>query len=238
MTDVRARRLGRGRASIVARMALHHWAAYGEGRVDLHYGFNTDTARKLQMLVVPGVRALEPVSTWTRARLPRRWPFRRGGLTAERVARFDEEWDALAARVLPAYGVASRRDASYLNWRYRADSAREYIPIAVRHRGTLVGGAVFRAAGDTLQWGDALFDPQYPDAVRSALEHAQRASSCRQISSWFSARPQWWARVLEQLGFRHEPEPRGLTVVYAPFTAAAERAMPAWHYSWGDSDLF
>ncbi len=240
MTAPDARRLGRGTASLVGRMARHFWAAYGEGRVDAHYGFNTDTARALQLRVVPGVRALEDVRVWTCGDPPVRLAREESDddLRVERVSRFDAGWDAFAARVGPAYGLLTRRDAAYLNWRHAARPDRDDVRLAVRADGRIVGLGVFQLRADETRWGDALFDPREPRAAAAMLMHLRSLDAAMPIRAWFSPRPAWWTRQLDGLGFRPAPEPHGLTLVFAPFTAIAERSLPEWYYTWGDSDLF
>jgi hypothetical protein len=245
MTDRRARRLGHGGATLVRRLAQHFWAAYGEGRVDFHYGFNTDTARTLQRRVVPGVRALEDVSVWTAddarwqlGAAPGATPALTDSLRAERVSRFDAEWDAFAQEVRGAYGLLARRDASSLNWRYATRPGSQDLLIIVRSRERIVGGAVFQLRDGETRWGDALFDPRHPAAVAVALDHLRALGAPSRIRAWFPARPAWWTRILQDLGFHQEREPHGLTLMYAPFTPSAERLLADLYYTWGDSDLF
>lgn len=241
MTDRSARRLGHGGASLVRRMAQHFWAAYGEGRVDFHYGFNTDTARELQKRVVPGVRVLEDVGSWvSEGTLSQFGEKARDGrnLRAERVTRFTDEWNAFVQRVRSAYGTLVRRDATYLNWRYADRPMSDDVLVLVRERDQIVGGAVFRIKPDETHWGDALFDPRQPAAPALALDLLRSLSAHPRMRAWFPARPDWWVRILSDLGFRQEREPHGLSVVYVPFTPAAERLVPDLYYSWGDSDLF
>jgi hypothetical protein len=237
MTAPLTRRLGHGSSSVVSRMAQHFWAAYGEGRADIHYGFNTGTARDLQRRVVPGVRALEAVQTWTADLHALAQPTTEA-LTVERIAGFDDEWDAFVDRVAAQYGLLACRDARSLNWRYFAEPGVDSIAVLIRASGRIVGGSVFRVAGAETRWGDALFDRDAPAAPARALSFLRALEMPPRLHGWFAPRPDWWARTLEGLGFRSEAEPRGLTLVYAPFTPDGERLMPELYYSWGDSDLF
>jgi len=236
MVDPSARRLGHGRASIVARMATHFWAAYGEGCADFHYGFNTGTARALQQRVVPGVRALEAVTLWV-------GDVTRGtddghGLRAARVARFDSEWDGFAARASDAYDLLTARSSAYLNWRYADSPSSDNVLVTVRDADRIVGGAVFRVRDGETQWGDALFDRQVPAAAPAALAFMHGIGAPPRTRAWFSPRPEWWVAILDRLGCQPQPEPHGLTLVYAPFGEQAALLVPGWYYTWGDSDLF
>jgi hypothetical protein len=242
MTDRRVRRLGHGGSSMVRRMAQHFWAAYGEGRVDFHYGFNTGTARELQKRVVPGVRVLEDVGMWVSddpaAGAAVAAASATAGWRVERVSRFDDQWDVFAARTTAAYGLCNRRDAAWINWRYASRPGSEDVLIIVRAHGQIAGGAVFQWHPDETRWGDALFDPQQPDAPAVALAYLRSIGAAARVRAWFPTRPDWWVNTLARLGFRQEREPHGLSLVYVPFTTEAERLMPALYYSWGDSDLF
>jgi hypothetical protein len=237
MTAPRARRLGRGASSILGRMAAHYWATYGEGRVDFHYGCNADTARDLQLRIVPDVRILEPLQTWTAGAISAVRPGA-PALSVERIAAFDAEWDAFVDRIAGQYPLMSSRAARVMNWRYAAQPGAESMALIVRDSGRIVGGSVFRAVGDETRWGDALFDLDQPAGVAAILAFVRSRDVPRRIHGWFSARPERWARLLETAGFRSVDEPRRLTLVYSPFTAAAERLAPGMFYSWGDSDLF
>lgn len=241
MTDRAARRLAHGGATLVSRLAQHFWAAYGEGHADFHYGFNTGTARALQQRVVPGVRALEEVGVWVAddIRRPPADPHD-ASLHVERVSRFDDAWDTFATQARTAYGLLARRDAASLNWRYatRPGSTDLLLVVRERARDRIVGGGVFRVQADETWWGDALFDPTRPAAIGLTLTHLRVLGAPSRIRAWFPARPDWWVRMLVDLGFRQEPEPHGLTLVYAPFTSEAERRLPDLYYTWGDSDLF
>jgi hypothetical protein len=245
MTDPAARRLGHGGVTLVRRLAQHFWAAYGEGQADFHYGFNTSSARALQLRVVPGVRVLEPVSMWvadhvvndaspvaSAAHAPR------GDLRAERVSRLDAAWDAFAPRARRAYGLLASRDAASWNWRYADRPGRDDAIVIVRRGDRIVGGAVFQVLADETRWGDALFTPEEPAAAGVALAFVRALGAPARVRAWFSARPAWWVRILADLGFRQQPEPNDLSLVYAPFTPIAARLMPELYYTWGDSDLF
>lgn len=254
MTAPVARRLGRGANAVLARVARHFWACFGERQAAVHYGFNTATARAFSLRFVPGVRRFEDVQVWgctwpvaqprsgLRARLAR-WR----DLRVERVTRFGAEWDAFYRRVAPAYGVLARRDAQRLAWRYGARPGHEYQVFAARRGRRLQGWAVLRQQRDTtgaiqLEWGDVLVDPAVPGVTAALLEAAAFATlgSAGQVSiaGWFPARPAWWVAELRALGFEPAAHAQGLALVGALFEPAFE---PYWlraYYTQGDSDLF
>jgi hypothetical protein len=236
MTAPLARRLGRGSSSILGRMAAHYWATYGEGWADFHYGFNTDTARDLQLRIVPDVRVIEPVLTWTAdaSTFVEAVP----GVSVARITAFDAEWDAFVDRVANQYPLMASRESRFMNWRYLAQPRTESIAVIARDSIRIIGGGVFRVMGDETRWGDALFDLEQPSAVPAMLAFLRTLGTPQRCRGWFPARPVRWAHALEQAGFQPVNESRGLTLVYSPFTGAAERLVPGLFYSWGDSDLF
>ena len=75
----------------------------------------------------------------------RRWPRPPRGVELTPFAgAFGEEFTALDRRLVPR-GIASRRSAEDLNWRYRADPLHRYEVIAARRSGELLGFAVHTA---------------------------------------------------------------------------------------------
>jgi hypothetical protein len=237
MTAASARRLGRGSSSVLARMAAHYWATYGKGQADFHYGFNTDTARDLQLRIVPDVRVVAQVLTWTLDASASPGPAT-PSMSVERVTRFTAEWDAFVDRIAHQYPLMATRESRVMNWRYLSQPGTESIAVIVRDAGRIVGGSVFRAAGEDMRWGDALFDLEQPSGLGALFAVLRTFDVPRRIHGWFSAGPERWARMIEHHGFQSAIEPRGLTLVYSPFTVAAERLVPTAYYSWGDSDLF
>jgi hypothetical protein len=88
---------------------------------------------------------------------------------------FGEEFTALDRRLVPA-GIASRRSADDLNWRYRADPLHRYEVITARRGGELLGFTVFTAAGGDAQVVDLFGDVD--DLAVSLLDAvAQRAAA-------------------------------------------------------------
>ena len=79
----------------------------------------------------------------------------------------------------PAYRFLVRRDARYLRWRYLECPDVPYFVVAIRKWRRLVGWSVFRVRDERLAWGDALFDPRYPDAVEVLLRHVVPSLSGR-----------------------------------------------------------
>lgn len=246
MTLPAVRSVGRGPTSLLARTARHFYARYCEGRVAFNYGFNTGNIQRFSMSFV-GARRLEDLP-YHRLALPAPRLAVASGLLARfagwresRVDEFDERWDALFARIAPAYGMLIERDATYLDWRYRRCPGTDYFIAACERRGRLAGWAVFRRREERVQWVDALIDPAQPQAIARLLAFALAAPEnrgVRAVEAWISARPAWWRPLFTELGFVAEPEPNALGMVFVPFAIDPEDEMRrSLFYMMGDSDL-
>jgi hypothetical protein len=103
---------------------------------------------------------------------------------------------------------------------------------------------VVRADGDRLLLGDALFDPEHPDAVSAWLRAASGGedgggAAERRIEGWFSRHPSWWCERLTAIGFTASPQPQGLGMVFVPFLECPQQELESSYYlTMGDSDLF
>ena len=241
MTDVAVRHLGRGPTSILGRTALDFYARFCENQIAFNYGFNVGNIQKISLRFLRS-DVVEPV-TYRVAAVPRplgRLERMARGYQLELVRDPSGEWDDLFARVAPRYRFLVRRDARYVRWRYLQCPDTEYIVVAVRKWRHLVGWIVFRIREDRLTWGDALFDPEFPDAVEVTLRHVAPAYPVASIEAWFPPRPLWFDRILLELGFETRPEPQALSVMCVPFTWAGvvPRMRQDLYYAWGDSDVF
>ena len=247
MTDPAFRHLGRGPTSLLGRTVRHYYARFCEGHVAFNYGFNTGNIQRFSMSFV-GARRLEslPFHVLDLAARPLAQPnpFRSwlAGYRVERITRFDARWDAFFHRVSGDYGFLIERDARYLDWRYASCPDTEYFLYAVFRRHELMGWSVFRYKGERLLWGDALFDPRHPGAIRQLLARVLAAPEHRQaktVEAWITSRPAWWRREIEALGFESRSEPEDLGFVFVPFGEDPEEDFRGQlYYMMGDSDLF
>jgi len=66
------------------------------------------------------------------------------------------------------------------------------------------------------------------------------AAPIDRIEGWFSAKPDWWGRALDALGFEKRPEPQALGMIYKPFVDPdpMKRLGDSLYYTMGDGDLF
>jgi hypothetical protein len=245
MTDQSVRHVGRGPSAILGRTAGHFYDHFCRGRVGFNYGFTTGTHRKFTVRFlssdivepVPYVRRelrgdpLAPLS---------RLEKRAKGYSLELVDRTGDEWDAFFRRVAPAYGMLVRRGSDWVRWRYLESPDIDYVVVAVRKWGLLAGWSAFRLRGESLLWGDALFDPHWPDAPAILLRHMAAVYPVTRIEAWFPPRPSWFASVLGELRFVSAPEPQDLALMCVPFTIpdATRRMRESLYYTMGDSDLF
>lgn len=241
MTDAAVRHVGRGPTSILGRTALHFYETFCEGKIAFNYGFNVANIQRFSLKFLRSDR-VEPVTYRVRAPLPpisrvARWS---RGWQLELVTEAGAELDDFFARVAPAYRFLVRRDAAYLRWRYLERPDVRYAVVAIRKWRRLIGWIVFRLRDGRFSWGDALFDPRYPDAVEIMLRHVVPSYPVSEIEAWFPPRPAWFDDVLMRLGFEVRPEPQDLSLMCVPWTMAdATDAMrERLYYAMGDSDLF
>jgi hypothetical protein len=245
MTDVSVRHIGRGPTSILGRTALHFYENFCEERVAFNYGFNVANIQRFSLRFLRSDR-VEPVTYRVRdlkedpmERIPRAERWLRGyGL--ELLTEAGTELDELFDRAAASYRFAVARNAAYVRWRYLDCPDIRYFVVAVRRWNRLVGWVAFRVRKNRFVWGDAFFDPAYPDAVEVALRHLVPSYPVDMIEGWFPPRPQWFDAILTSLRFETRPEPQDLSVMCVPFAwpDVVSRMRDDLYYTFGDSDLF
>ncbi|HEX6640774.1 MAG TPA: hypothetical protein VF215_06655 [Thermoanaerobaculia bacterium] len=241
MTDASVRHIGKGPSSVLGRTALHFYEHFCEGRVAFNYGFNVDNIQKFSLRFLRSDR-VEHV-TYRVAPVPppiaraERWL---RGYSFQLVRDTNAEFDEFFDRVAGAYRFCVTRNAAYLRWRYLERPDVPYNLIVVRKWRRMVGWIVFRIIDERFSWGDALFDPEFPDAVEVALRHVVPSQPVKSIEAWFPPRPRWFDSALVALGFETRPQPQDLSLMCVPFTLgrATDRMREDLYYTWGDSDLF
>jgi hypothetical protein len=241
MTDVAIRHLGRGPSSVLGRTALDFYARFAENRVAFNFGFNVANIQKFSLRFLRSDR-VEPVTYRVSEPLPRIARFDRWlrGYSLELVRDPGREWDDLFSRVSGAYRFLVRRDAAYVRWRYLQCPDVPYHVVAVRKWRRLVGWIAFRLRDDRFLWGDALFHPEFPEAVEVALRHVVPSYPVRLIEAWFPPRPPFFDAILTSLGFETKPEPQNLSLMCVPFVwkTVVDHMRSDLYYTWGDGDLF
>lgn len=241
MSDLSVRHVGRGPTSVFARTAKRFYELFCDDQIAFNYGVSAATSRAFGNRFL-GVQTVEPVMYRVRRNVKRISRLRRwfAGYHLELVREAGAGYDDFFRRVAPAYHFLVLRDATYIRWRYLQYTAPGYFVVAIRKRGRLVGWSAFRVEGDKLLWGDALFDPEHPDAIEVLLRHVAPSYPVSRIECWFPPRPSWFHAALNGLGFDVQPEPRDLALGCAPFAFrdVVDVMRSSLYYAMGDSDLF
>jgi hypothetical protein len=164
-------------------------------------------------------------------------------LEVRAVARFDAATDALFDMLKPTMGLALRRDARYLNWRYAARPDHRYVLLECRERGsgTLRGVAVHTVGNFVrphttflVDWLARADDRDATVALLAAIEaSAQRDRTGLIVSVWNHIDPRFL--VLQELGYRVRGTPYFL--VLATFKYDTIYYRDHWYFTMGDSDL-
>jgi len=245
------RGIGQGHTSLLARAVRHFHRLYCEGQIPFFYGFNTDKIQRFGKMFLR-YYSVAPVYEWiledealqTLIKKPA-WQNLRRGYTVtcgEPVAKWA---DQVFAKAKEYYGWLVVRDQQYLQWRYQAHPEHTYYFFVVRHWGQVVGWWLGRVEGKTLLIGDALFCQQSIDAPRAALKAGlaffnKKSIKINEVRGWFSQTPQWWNKVLDELGFYSQRQWQNLDFCVTSFTneLEPEKIGDNFYFTQGDSDLF
>jgi hypothetical protein len=127
----------------------------------------------------------------------------------ERFTEFDERVAELWKRCAIAWGACVRRDAAFLNWRFRDHPLARYEMLGVRDSdGELAGYAVARRADWPTKGGYVIADwlvrpdaPEVAELLIRALEGEARRRSAPGLVALF---PEWspWFDFFQRSGFR------------------------------------
>ena len=105
------------------------------------------------------------------------------------IGRFGASVDSLWEAVAPTFDFAVKRQAEFLNWRYRDPRAGDSTVLGTFDGDRLTGYAVFKRAGDWANVLDLVTDPDYPDvgaALLNAGWEAMREAGSRGLSCWLA----------------------------------------------------
>jgi GNAT superfamily N-acetyltransferase len=165
------------------------------------------------------------------------------GLAWETPEEIGPEFDALWERASPRLGLAARRDAAYLEWRFRRYPQDVFDVFAVRRGGELAGWAVTtlgRRGGKLVGFlADALWADD--EALAFALAFATYELEARgaDVVECLASHPAV-GRTLRRMGFwRRSTRTRLLYKANRPEAEAAladARRLERWHVTYADSD--
>lgn len=158
------------------------------------------------------------------------------------VTGFGPEYDTLWERVRSSYAMCVRRDAAYLDWKYRRCPNRRYDVREARRQGELAGYCVTREddhRGLRLGWLLDVFSDAGDTAVRealigSALEGFRAAGVARAQAFSLHA---GLGRDLERRGFRRRKSPMQFCVRARVASEGVFERLDDWQVMFGDSDM-
>jgi hypothetical protein len=190
----------------------------------------------------PAAAVVAPVlSLAWRLRHPER-PRRDASLSVAPAPGFTAEYDALWERAGGGWTMCVRRDAAYLDWKYRRCPTREYAIDEARRGRELAGFAVSRHEdyrGLRIGWVVDCFAARDDDAARDALLAAVLA----RFGTAGVARAQAFAMsapvraALGRLGFREAKSPMRFCVSARIPSDEVFADRGGWHVMFGDSDM-
>lgn len=198
---------------------------------------------RMRMPAIAAVAAVALVEGATRLRHPVWRSPSNPALRLERVATFDERFDALFEATRRQFDLIHERSSDYLNWRYADPRSGEFVTIAATDHGRLVGYVVTKGTGSRGHIPDLLALPGRLDAVAALVDDAVgriRATGAPAIICWMAKRHPY-AAVLRSRGF-FDSRRDSHAYIQAHGLTAAERdpLLPPTarvHLTHGDTDV-
>lgn len=168
-----------------------------------------------------------------------------GGLRVERLAGFDDRFDALFDRVAAALPCLPEKDAAFLRWRYGPGSPHERsVILGATEAGELRGYAVLRVTADGRDGYilDLTASPGRRDVAAALVRHAVRyfaRAGVAMVRYRFLASPAApCARDVWRRGFVARRPQHRLFVKFADAQVqAVARDATRWAYNAGDGEL-
>jgi GNAT superfamily N-acetyltransferase len=163
-------------------------------------------------------------------------------VTVEPITGFSAEYDKLWESARESFAMCVRRDAAYLNWKYRDSPGQKYTLWEARRLGKLAGYAISRHEdyrGLELGWLLDVFAPAGQHGVRDALVGAVLES----FEGEGVARAQAFAlsgvlgESLRRHGFRVGRSPMQFCVRSRVPDEGVFETPDRWHVVFGDSDM-
>jgi GNAT superfamily N-acetyltransferase len=164
------------------------------------------------------------------------------GVEVRPITAFTPEYDTLWERARGSYSMCVRRDAAYLQWKYRDCPHREYQLWEARHGGELTGYAVSREVdhrGIRLGWLLDAFtradDGASRDALLEAVSGRFRREGVARAQAFAMSRP--LGDALRRHGFRPGRSPMQFCVRARVPSEGVFEATEGWQVVFGDSDM-
>jgi GNAT superfamily N-acetyltransferase len=165
------------------------------------------------------------------------------GAQIEPLRHFDERFTELWTRVAPTFGLAVKRDAAYLNWKYVEPPHVRYSIVALKRDETIGGYAVYRhvqeARGRVTILVDFLVDPSdrvgFETLLRWIDREARAADSDKiRLFSMHAG----FRRLLRRSGYFNVKSTLEFTIKVnaVPVPATFYERTDDWHFTLGDSD--
>jgi GNAT superfamily N-acetyltransferase len=161
----------------------------------------------------------------------------------EPVRHFDARFTELWERVSPALGLAVRRDAAYLNWKYVEPPHVRYSIVALKRDETVGGYAVYRhlqePRGRVTVLVDFLADPSDREGLETLMrwvDREARAANSDKIRVFTTHAG--FRRVLGASGYFSVKSTLEFTIKVNAVTVPARfyQDTDDWHFTLGDSD--
>lgn len=179
------------------------------------------------------------------------WPFirivarsRPLGAQVEPIRHFDERFTGLWTAVAPAFDLAVRRDAPYLNWKYAEPPHVRYSIVALKRDEAVCGYAVYRhareARGRVTLLVDFLASPDDRVGFETLLRWVDReARAADSDTVRVYATSAAFRRLLRKSGYFGTRSAVALTakINAVPVPEAFYERTGGWHVTLGDSDL-
>ena len=248
MTDPRARGLGIGRRSVIARVTQAFYREFCVGEVAFNFAVPSSKHMRLGQMLM----SYEPVGSvllWTREGNggPRSgWRRPLGRLKAwqykiRESGSIEPDVEQLYHRIKGSLGISLCRDDTYLQWRYRMPPLKDYRFYRITRGSRLALWAIASREENNILLGDILVDPDESFLFSLLVEEMSRRWPGMSVHLWASASLRWWVRVLTKAGFTQMPHPSGIIAGLTIFDEedySAERMKKDWFYAMGDFDLF
>jgi len=159
------------------------------------------------------------------------------------IRRFDTSFTSLWERLAPAFDLAVRRDAPYLNWRFVEPPHVRYSIVALKRQGELHGYAVYRhrhePLGRVTLLVDFLVDPADTAGLKTLLrwvDRAARAEDADKVRAYVINGA--CRRVLRRNGYFGVKSTRaiGVKINAVQVPKGFYEDTDGWHITYGDSD--